>query len=90
MSDTLGLVAEARQVAIDLGYVIREEPLGDLPGGACQVGQERRILLNLEQPVPAQLDVLVGALAADPRSPLQPMSRLLAARLGSATERLFP
>lgn len=85
MSDTLGLFAEARQLASDLGYVIREEPLGDLPGGACRVGQERRILLNLEQPVPAQLDVLVRSLAADPRAAAQPMSRLLAMRLGAAT-----
>ncbi|MEI6241528.1 MAG: hypothetical protein WCR51_14165 [Planctomycetia bacterium] len=85
MSDTLGLFAEARQLAIDLGYRIREEPLGDLPGGACQVGAERRILLNLEQPVAAQLDVLVRSLAADPRAATQPMSRLLAARLGAAT-----
>lgn len=84
MSDTLGLFAEARQLAIDLGYVIREEPLGDLPGGACQVGQERRILLNLEQPVPAQLDVLVRSLAADPRAAAQPMSRLLGMRIHSA------
>ena len=83
MSDTLGLVAEARQLAIDLGYVIREEPLGDLPGGACQVGPERRILLYLEQPVAAQLDVLVRSLAADPRAAAQPMSRLLAMRLGT-------
>jgi|694.fasta_scaffold02478_3 hypothetical protein len=81
MSDTLGLFAEARQLAIDLGYVIHEEPLGDLPGGACQVGQERRILLNLEQPVAAQLDVLVRSLAADQRAATQPMSRLLAARI---------
>jgi hypothetical protein len=34
--------------------------------------------------------VLVRALAADNRAATQPMSRLLAARLGSATERLFP
>lgn len=81
MSDTLGLFAEARQLAIDLGYLIREEPLGDLPGGACQVGQERRILVNIEQPLAAQLDVLVRALAADERAATQPMSRLLAARV---------
>ena len=83
MSDTLGLLAEARQVAVDLGYVIRQEPLGELPGGGCVVGGERRILLNLEQPAAAQLDVLVAALAADPRTGSQPMSRLLAARLGT-------
>lgn len=81
MSDTLGLFAEARQLAIDLGYLIREEPLGDLPGGACQVGQEHRILVNIEQPLAAQLDVLVRALAADERAATQPMSRLLAARV---------
>jgi hypothetical protein len=45
------------------------------------VGQERRILLNLEQPVAAQLDVLVRSLAADQRAATQPMSRLLAARI---------
>ena len=83
MSDTLGLFAEARQLASDLGYLVREEPLGDLPGGACQVGQERRILLNIEQPVAAQLDVLVQTLAVDPQAATQPMSRLLAARLGA-------
>lgn len=88
MSDTLGLFAEARQLAVDLGYLVREEPLGDLPGGACQVGRERRILLNIEQPVAAQLDVLVRTLAADPQAATQPMSRLLAARLGGVEDRL--
>ena len=82
MTDTLGVVAEARQLAHDLGYVVREEPLGDLAGGPCVVGGERRILLNLEHATAAQLDVLVAALAADPRTRSQPMSRLLAARLG--------
>ena len=82
MTDTLGVVAEARQLAHDLGYVVREEPLGDLAGGPCVVGGERRILLNLEHATTAQLDVLVAALAADPRTRSQPMSRLLAARLG--------
>lgn len=81
MSETLGLLAEARQVATDLGYVVREEPLGELAGGRCVVGEERRILLNLEHSATAQLDVLVAALAADPRTRSLPMSRRLAARL---------
>jgi len=81
MSDTLGLLAEARQLATELGYAVHEEPLGDLPGGTCVVGGERRILLNLEHAAAAQLDVLVAALAADSRTRSQPMSRLLAARL---------
>jgi hypothetical protein len=83
MADTLGLLAEARQLAHDLGYVVREEPLGELAGGPCVVGGEQRILLNLEHAAAGQLDVLVAALAADPRTRSLPMSRLLAARLGA-------
>ncbi|NCA10630.1 hypothetical protein EBR56_02285 [bacterium] len=83
MTDTLGLLAEARQLAHDLGYVVREEPLGELAGGPCVVGGERQILLNLEHRATAQLDVLVAALAADPRTLSQPLSRRLAARLGA-------
>lgn len=83
MADTLGLLAEARQLAHDLGYVVRDEPLGELAGGSCVVGGEQRIILNFEHPAAAQLDVLVAALAVDPRTRSQPMSRLLAARLGA-------
>lgn len=83
MTDTLGLLAEARQLAHDLGYLVREEPLGELAGGPCVVGGERQILLNLEHRATAQLDVLVAALAADPRTLSQPLSRRLAARLGA-------
>ncbi len=81
MSDTLGLLEEALQLARDLGYVVREEPLGDLPGGGCMVGGTRQVLLNLEQPVADRLDRLLRALHGDPRLAAEPMSRLLAARL---------
>jgi len=83
MADTLGLLAEARQLAQDLGYVVREEPLGEMAGGPCVVGGEQRILLNLAHSATAQLDVLVAALAGDARTRSQPMSRLLAAKLGA-------
>ena len=81
MNDTLGLLEEARQLATDLGYRLREEPLGDLPGGLCIVGGERRVLLNLEQPPAARLAVLLGTLAKEPRAAAEPKSRLLATRL---------
>jgi len=84
MADTLGLLSEARQLATDLGYVVLEEPLGDMGGGRCVVQGEHRILLNLEHSATAQLDVLVAALADDPRTRSQPMSRLLATRLAGA------
>jgi hypothetical protein len=81
MQDTLGLLEEARQLASDLGYVVREEPLGELAGGPCVVAGERRILLNLEHGPAERLNVLLGALAADPRAEAEPKSRLLARRL---------
>jgi hypothetical protein len=81
MSDTLGLLEESRHLARDLGYEVKEEPLGDLPGGPCRVGGRSRILLNIEQAPAEQLAVLVAALAADPRVPQEPKSRLLAERL---------
>jgi len=81
MSDTLGLLEEARQLARDLGYFVREEPLGDLPGGPCTVAGQRQLLLNLEQGPAERLAVLVSTLAKDPRTAAEPKSRLLAARL---------
>ena len=81
MSDTLGLLEETLQLARDLGYSVREEALGDLPGGVCSVGGVPHVLLNLEQPSADRLDVLLRSLAADPRVKAQPLSRLLAGRL---------
>lgn len=81
MTDTLGLFHEALQLARDLGFDVREEPLGDLPGGPCTVNGTTRVLLNIERPVAERLDRLVQALAADPRVDAEPKSRLLEARL---------
>lgn len=81
MNDTLGLLEEARQLALDLGYRVREEPLGELPGGPFTVAGVRHILLNLEQGPADRLAVLLQALAGDPRVGDEPKSRLLAKRL---------
>lgn len=87
MEDTLGLLEEARQLATELGYVVREAPLGDLAGGPCVVGGEPRILLNLEHAPGARLEVLLRALAAEPRAAAEPKSRLLAKRLAALAPR---
>ena len=81
MADTLGLLAEARQLAADLGYSVREEPLGELPGGRCSIGGVEHILLNLEHAVAERLDRLLRSIADDPRLAAEPKSRLLEARL---------
>lgn len=85
MSDTLGLLEESRHLARELGYEIREEPLGELPGGPCRIGGQSRILLNIEHAPAEQLAVLVAALAADPRVRQTPKSRLLAERLAQSS-----
>ena len=84
VADTLGLLAEAKQLAHDLGYRVREEPLGDLPGGGCSIAGVSHVLLNLEQTVAERLDALLAVLAVDPRVAGEPQSRLLAARLRRA------
>ena len=81
MDDTLGLLEEALHLGREIGYLIREEPLGDLPGGPCVVGGKRTILLNLQSPAADRLAVLLRALAGDPAISEQPVSRLLAGRL---------
>lgn len=85
MDDTLGLLEEALQLAREVGHHVREEPLGDLPGGPCVVGGRRTILLNLQSPAADQLAVLLGVLARDPAIASQPVSRLLAGRLQALT-----
>jgi hypothetical protein len=85
VADTLGLLEEARQLAKDLGYEVREEALGDLPGGPCTVAGVRHVRLNLEHPAAERLERLLAAIAADPRLASEPKSRLLEARLRKFT-----
>lgn len=84
MDDTLGLLEEALHLARDMGYDVRDEPLGDLPGGPCIVGGRRTVLLNIQSPAVDRLGLLVRVLAGDPTVSAQPVSRLLAAKLRSA------
>lgn len=81
MADTLGLLEEAMQLARDVGFVVREEPLGDAPGGACTVGGRRQILVNAAHPAAQRLDLLLDVLAAEPAVAGEPVSRLLARHL---------
>lgn len=80
--DTLGLLEECLQLVRDLGYEIREEPLGELAGGGCVIGGRRIVLLNLEHGPAERLDHLLRLLATTPEAVDLPKSRLLAARLG--------
>ena len=81
MSEILGLLAEGMQLASDLGYQVRGEPLGELPGGGCVVGGKRQILLNVQQGPAERLEQLLDVLATDPEAADEPKSRALASRL---------
>jgi hypothetical protein len=78
---------ESVQLAREAGYQVREEPLGELPGGACVIGGRRSILVNLESPAADRLNLLLAVLAADADAVSRPMSRLLAARLRATVNR---
>ena len=77
MVDTLGLLAEATQLACELGYDVREEPLGDASSGEVRVGTDRHILLNVSDLPADQLQQLTRILAADDRWKTVPLSHLL-------------
>ncbi len=86
MSEILGLLAEGMQLAAALGYRVREEPLGDRPGGGCVVAGERQILLNLQQRPVDRLEQLLTVLASDPETAGEPKSRGLAVMLRQRQE----
>lgn len=79
--DTLGLLEECLQLVRDLGYEIREEPLGELDGGGCVVGGRRVFLVNLEHGPAERLERLLHLLAGAPEVEKLPKSRLLASRI---------
>ena len=77
MVDTLGLLAEAIQLARELGFDVLEEPLGDTASGEVRIGSGRHILLNVSDPPSDQLKQLTEILAADKRWKSVPVSKLL-------------
>jgi hypothetical protein len=83
MADTLGLLAEAIQLARELGFDVREEPLGETASGEVRIGSSHHILLNVLDLPSDQLEQLAGILAADERWKNVPVSKLLKRTLQS-------
>ena len=77
MVDTLGLLAEAIELACELGYAVREAPVGDTASGEVRIGATRHILLNVSDLPADQLEQLMKILAADDRWKTVPVSHLL-------------
>jgi hypothetical protein len=60
------LYEAAKSLADSLGYQIREENLGGIGGGACEVAGRKCIFVDIATSSVEQLDQLVLAISQDP------------------------
>jgi len=74
---TVGLLEQAVEVARRLGYVIRQEWLGGVGGGACELKGRRLLFLDLALDPREQLEQVIDALRRDPRITSLPIPRAL-------------
>ena len=56
----------ARELAEALGYHIREENLGGVGGGACEVAGRKCLFVDIAMTRPEQLEQVLKAVEADP------------------------
>ena len=63
---TVELYETAKAFAESLGYQIREENLGGVGGGACEVAGRKCLFVDVTLSSVEQLDQLVAALGRDP------------------------
>ncbi len=81
---TVELLERTIAVAERLGYVVRQEWLGGVGGGACQFGGRQFIFIDLSLTVGEQLEQIASALRDDPSAAFieapQPVQQLLGVR----------
>ena len=63
---TVELYEVAKQFAESLGYQIREENLGGIGGGACEVAGRKCLFVDIAMSSVEQLDQVVLAISRDP------------------------
>lgn len=63
---TVELYEALKSFADSLGYQIREENLGGIGGGACEVAGRKCIFVDIATSSAEQLDQLVLAISQDP------------------------
>jgi hypothetical protein len=71
---TVELFEELIQTAERLGYQIRQEYLGGIGGGNCELAGKKSIFIDLALNSAEQLDQLVEALQEDPAIYTLPLS----------------
>lgn len=63
---TVELYESAKQFADALGYNVREENLGGIGGGACEVAGRKCLFVDNAMSAVEQLDQVLTALSVDP------------------------
>ena len=63
---TVDLYEIAKHLAESLGYEVREENLGGIGGGACEVAGRKCLFVDVTAGVVERLEQVTSALQADP------------------------
>ncbi len=63
---TIELMEQAMSAAEALGYGLRQEYLGGVGGGGCEIAGKKWLFIDLALTSPEQLAQLLDALRADP------------------------
>ncbi len=78
---TVDILDEAFRLAERVGFSVRRQWLADGLGGACRIGEQRVLFVNLSATIEEQLQQVIGALRreelADVTEISEPLSRLL-------------
>lgn len=85
---TVDLMDQAVATARTLGYSIRQEWLGGVAAGACEVAGRKWLFVDLSQSAEDQLDQVCKVLESDPGIMSFPLPPSLARRLGFAARRV--
>lgn len=79
---SVDLLEQAKSVARQLGYRIRQEWLGGNGGGGCEILGQKWIFIDLALSTPDQLVQIIEALREDPGIHSLALSPPMSSRLG--------
>jgi hypothetical protein len=74
---TVEILEQALNLAVRLGYTVRQECFAGSGGGACQLKGRKFLFVDLDLGPAEQLDQVVTALQQEPTNPTLPISREL-------------
>ena len=75
------LLEHALAVARKIGFLVREEYVGDIDGGSCVVRGQKMLFLDPQLSIPDRLSIVCEALAAEPQLDRSTLPGDLARRL---------